>query len=781
MSISNFDKSQSNSVFDLIQIFLRNRSVWQLEKKRIWLALALLTGGLLLTLSASLALKTEVEEDAKNEFNLACSEIKNKISARLHTHAQLLRSGSAFVENSEEVTRNEWRNYYASQKIEENIPGIQGVGYSVIIPKNQLALHEKKIQSEGFPQYSVEPKGKREIYTSMIYLYPFSGRNLHAFGYDMFSEPVRRKAMETARDLNIVALSGKITIFQETSKEIQAGALMVAPVYKKRMPLGTVEERRQAVQGWICSPNRMNDMMSKLLGSYEPVKEEHICFEIFDDSSYSRNALLYDSKKITNKYITSPLLFSLRTSVSFNSHQWYLLFTQHESTTSGLDYSKVWYIATGGTSISILLFFLYLLLININIRAYKLAGELTQDLSASEIKYSSMISNISDVICIIDINGIVKYNNPNIERLFGWQVQDIVGTDSWLIIHPDDLERVQKEFFSLLEKDNSVKTAECRLKCKDGSYKPISLTGTNLINDAMINGVLVNYHDITERKKAELELLKLNEDLQTSKIFIEENLDQEHSLVKELTETKKKLEVINSEKDKLFSIIAHDLRSPFQGLLGITELMAENITNFSQKELSDVAREMYSTSKNLFTLLNNLLEWTRMQQGMISFSPTEIVLSELVFQNIELLVKRGEQKGIEIVHEIDQNQIVKADEAMLNSVLRNLLSNAVKFTKQGGKVIVKTGETGNNMIAVSVTDSGIGMPETLSEKLFKVAENVGRKGTDGEPSTGLGLLLCKEFVERHGGKIWVKSENGKGTAFHFTLPAVLQIPPHVIE
>jgi len=1006
------DNLQSNSVFDLMKVS-KNRYVWRPEKKRNWIALALLTGGLILTLMASLLLKADVEQDARKEFNFTCSELKNKISARMHTQAQLLRSGAAFFVHSDGITRHEWRSFYDNQMIAQNIPGIQEIGYSIIIPPNQLARHEKEIQSEGFPQYSVRPKGKRKIYTSIIYLKPFSRGSFRAFGYDMFSEPVRREAMETARDLNIVAFSRKIMLVQGTM-DIQGG-VMYAPVYRKEMPTGTIEERRSAIKGWVSSPYRMDDMMSGILDGYETIKEKHTHLKIFDDSSYSEDGLLYDSRKVINKHLIFPLLFSLRTSIAFNNHQWYLLFTQHSSGVSGLDYSKVWYAAAGGTSFSILFFVIYLLLINTNIKAHKLAGELTRDLSQSETKYSSMISNISDVICIIDTDGIVKYSSPNIEKWFGWQPQDLTGTNGWLTIHPDDLEHIQKEFFSLLEKDTSVQIVECRLRCKDGSYKPISLTGTNLINDPVINGVLINYHDITKRKQSE-EILRLRESylsaiienqsglfwlkdlggkvlvvnrnfsdvfgfdrpealvgktdfdlwtreladkyiaedlrvIQTKKaIIVEESiLDKgdvkwfetykapifdnqeivigttgysiditerkraEEALQKsiqrlelamnvadmawwemelpsgsvvfgkrkaemlgfpperfkhykdftdlvhpddyeqimdamrwhlngkldkyeteyriltssneyrwfydigsvvegssnempvritglvlditdrkaaqfellnfneELTDTKEKLEKINSEKDRLFSIIAHNLKSPFQGFLGLTESMAENINSFSQTELSDIGREMHITSKNLFRLLSNVLEWACMQQGLINLNPVEIVLSEIISQNIDSIIKRGEQKEIEIIHEVDKNQIVFADETMLNSILRNLLSNAIKFTKQGGKVSVSSKETENNMVEISVTDSGIGMSEDLSEKLFKIDEKVGRKGTNGESSTGLGLLLCKEFVEKHGGRIRVESRKGEGSIFSFTIPAADKNFPYTMD
>ncbi|MEI7813151.1 MAG: CHASE domain-containing protein, partial [Ignavibacteria bacterium] len=513
MSFGDSSNMHSDSVFNFIRIFLKNKSVPQPERKRIWTALALLTGGLILTLAVSLIIKNYVEKDAKEKFNFACSELQDKISARLRAHAQLLRSWAAFFENSDEVTWSEWRSFSTGQMIEKNLPGIYGTGYAVMIAPDQLAAHEKKIRREGFPQYSVRPEGKREIYTPVMYVEPFSSRNLRILGYDIFSEPVRRKAMETARDSNTAYLSEKVTLIHEINEDIQAGTLMYVPVYKRSMPHKTVEEHRRAIQGWVFIVYRMDVLMRGVLEEPEFIKIKHIRMEIFDDSSFSRDVLLYDSRKVTDENITSSSSFLLKTHISFNGNLWYLRFSQYDSLAPDSDYSNVWLVAAGGTGFSILLFVIYLLLINTNIRAHKLAEELTRDLSESEAKHSSMINNISDVVCITTTDGIFKYISPNIGKCFGWQPQELTGTDNWLMVHPDDLEHLQKKFFALSEKDNSVTNAECRLKCKDGSYKPVHIRGINLINDPVINGVLMNYHDITERKETEAGLEKTRKEL----------------------------------------------------------------------------------------------------------------------------------------------------------------------------------------------------------------------------------------------------------------------------
>jgi CHASE1-domain containing sensor protein len=224
-------------------------------------ALSIMTVGLLLTVAASFYVRNNEVEIGKKEYALVCNDIKAKITIRLHSYATLLRSGSAFYSTCDTVNRQNWQKFIERIKISKNLSGIQGVGFSMIIPGDQLQKHIQQIRSEGFPQYTVKPAGERAVYTSIIYLEPFSGRNLRALGYDMFSEPVRRKAMEQSRDSDLEVLSGKVILVQETNKDVQFGTLMYVPVYRDRMPLNTVEQRRAAIKGWVYSPFRMNDLM----------------------------------------------------------------------------------------------------------------------------------------------------------------------------------------------------------------------------------------------------------------------------------------------------------------------------------------------------------------------------------------------------------------------------------------------------------------------------------------------------------------------------------------
>ncbi len=381
----------------------------------------------------------------------------------------------------------------------------------------------------------------------------------------------------------------------------------------------------------------------------------------------------------------------------------------------------------------------------------KLEEELKKDFTAlkeaeialqrSHDKYTSMISNISDVIGIMGADGIMTYKSPNIEKWFGWLPQERLGTSGFSTIHPDDLERIQKVFYSLLENDSSVIKIEFRYACKDGSYKPIELAAANLLNDPLINGVLLNYRDITERHQAE-----------------EEIKHKTQELIK-----------INAEKDKFFSIIAHDLRGPFNGFLGLTQLMVEESENFSGDEIQEFSKRMNQSASNLFSLLENLLEWARLQRGFISFTPEPFLVLPMVSEIFHLLLDSANKKEIGIINEIPAELGILADKYMLGSIIRNLLSNALKFTPKGGEISIGAKSLPGNFVEFFVRDSGIGMSRKMIDDLFRIDVQTSRRGTENESSTGLGLILCKEFIEKHNGEIWVESEEGIGSVFYFTI------------
>ncbi len=266
----------------------------------------------------------------------------------------------------------------------------------------------------------------------------------------------------------------------------------------------------------------------------------------------------------------------------------------------------------------------------------------------------------------------------------------------------------------------------------------------------------------TQLEEVIRELNKSNEELkkQISERKIAETL---------LKKSEKKLKELNATKDKFFSIVAHDLKNPFNTLIGFSELLMKNAGIIDEEKKHHFYRLIYNASKQGYNLLANLLEWSRSQTGRIKLSPLRIQLKSIIDENLELMTSTAEKKEIEIITKVDSGLYVFADLNMLTTVVRNLLSNALKFTSKGGKVNINCIEY-EDKIETSIRDTGIGLSSKEQNRLFKIDENFSKAGTNNEHGTGLGLILCKEFIEKNQGKIWVKSQVNKGSDFRFVLP-----------
>ncbi|HAA11489.1 MAG TPA: hypothetical protein DCE41_07230 [Cytophagales bacterium] len=229
------------------------------------------------------------------------------------------------------------------------------------------------------------------------------------------------------------------------------------------------------------------------------------------------------------------------------------------------------------------------------------------------------------------------------------------------------------------------------------------------------------------------------------------------------------LEELNNTKDKFFSIIAHDVKGPLSSLRSFANLLIKYTDSLSKEEIQNLATDLDNSLKNLFSLLENLLTWARSQTGSLEFNPTSWQLNKVIEETTEVLQPTAEKKNIKLSVNVPSNSEVLADRNMITTVIRNLISNAIKFTESSGEVQVLV-ESYVDAFEIAVIDNGVGMPPEIKQKLFKVGEKVTQKGTANEKGTGLGLILCKEFVERNKGTIWVESEPGKGSTFRFTLP-----------
>jgi PAS domain S-box-containing protein len=297
-----------------------------------------------------------------------------------------------------------------------------------------------------------------------------------------------------------------------------------------------------------------------------------------------------------------------------------------------------------------------------------------------------------------------------------------------------------------------------------GSNSP-SWIGIPLQTPSKVIGVLVLQHYEKENVYSEGDVRFLTSIGSQIALAIErKKAEEEIKLKNEL------LQAMNAEKDKFFSIIAHDLRGPLSAFVDATQIITEEVQAMSVEEIRDITESMKTSATNIYSLLENLLEWSRLRRGTMDFIPEKLNLKKKTETCIDVLTESARKKGIHIEVEIPSELEILADSQMLETVIRNLVSNAVKFTTHGGIIKVSASSDDNQSVIIKIIDSGIGMPGELKDKLFRINEKTNRPGTDGEPSTGLGLLLCKEFIDKHNGKIWVESDPGKGSTFAILIP-----------
>lgn len=317
---------------------------------------------------------------AADRFKFESTDIKNAINRRMLEYESVLRGGVGFFQaNHGHVSRDQWHIYVNTLNIDRYFPGIQGIGHSLVVQPEDVEVHNNAIRSQGFHNYRIYPEGNRAVYTAIIYLEPFDFRNQRAFGYDMFSNPVRRLAMERARDTGLMAVSGMVTLVQETETDIQQGFLMYLPLYTENSPLETVAERRNSWYGVVYSPFRIKDLMQGILG----VGMADVGFEIFDGKSINSEHLLYKSD--TNAVFSNPKPDFLTTEpLVFGGHTWTLRLFSYPSYISPVESGQPMLVAIGGMVVDLLLFVIIGSISRQQKRAEELAKAMTTELSKSK-------------------------------------------------------------------------------------------------------------------------------------------------------------------------------------------------------------------------------------------------------------------------------------------------------------------------------------------------------------------------------------------------------------
>ncbi|MCL6100837.1 MAG: PAS domain-containing sensor histidine kinase [Bacteroidetes bacterium] len=385
---------------------------------------------------------------------------------------------------------------------------------------------------------------------------------------------------------------------------------------------------------------------------------------------------------------------------------------------------------------------------------------LVEPMSANILQTLFNLTREGFIICTGD--GAIKEINESCCGLLQLTKEELLerSVTDFLLNHED---------YAAIDSSSLLAAKEPKLIClkrKNGTLLPVEIIIKKVSDEKFL--LLIN-HEISAHLNYD-EISQKLEELQFNKDLLEERSAELNILSAQLAQSESELKELNASKDKFFSILAHDLKSPFSGLIGYMDLLVEDFDTLSLSEIKEYINNVHSVVGNIYDLTKNLLDWSRLQNGRMECNIVKLNLYETVMYAASLVSANARNKKISIANNVDKYATVFADDMMLNSVFENLLSNAIKFTPRGGTITISSKPI-NIFHEISIVDSGIGMSEETLQKIFRIESVHTTLGTEKEKGTGLGLLLCKEMIERQKGAISVESKVNEGTKFSFILPS----------
>lgn len=468
-----------------------------------WLVLVV---GLLTTYISQRAALDDANQALQARFDAQAQNIVLRIEQRLNAYKQVLRGTAGLFAASRSVERDEFRDYVTTLHLQESYIGLQGIGYAQLVPARDKERHIENVRKEGFPDFRIHPEGERPVYTSIIFLEPFNDRNLRAFGYDMYAEPVRRAALDIARETGRPTISGKVRLIQEDGQKTQPGFLMFFPVYLNGSNLDTVEERRVSAVGWVYSAFRMDDMMRGLLGD----QAKDIDIEIFDGEEADPDHLMYDSNSklsLANPHVSH---YSASQKLSINGHAWVIRQESLPSFEAMIDTGRAVDIRIAGTLGSLLLSLILWGMVNSREQAIRRAQKISGDYQDSEDRWKFAIEGSGDGLWDWNIVGGSAFFSRRWKEMLGFDEHEIGdGLEEWSQrVHPDDMPATLAILHDYLDGKTSHYLSEHRVKCKDGRWKWILDRG--MIVSRNVDGkplrMIGTHTDITREKEAALAL-----------------------------------------------------------------------------------------------------------------------------------------------------------------------------------------------------------------------------------------------------------------------------------
>jgi len=703
------------------------------------------------TFSAWTSARRSAEAQLVETFDYRTRDMVYSIGRRMAVYEQVLRGARGYLRGSVDLDRADWEEYYRVLRLDQSFPGMEALGIATIVAPGQLAAHEAAMRRQGHPDYAIHPAGPRPLYTAITHIEPFGGRNLLAFGYDMYSEPVRRAAMERARDSGQAALSGKVVLVQEGAADsAQSGALMYLPVYRAGQLAGTVEQRRGAILGWVYAPFRMNDLMDGLGGAHS----HDLVVEIHDGEPAGAATLLYRSPDVAGH--VGRLHASAQ--VVPGGRTWTISMRSSAAFEASLDSTRPRIIALTGLGLSFLLSVVVWLLASERRRALQLAQGMTLELrqshdqvAAEQKRIQVILENAPDAFVTLDARGCITDWNAQATRLFGWNASQAIGRPAAELL-PEDRRAAFTAAFADFARSGQCPMLETSTELlvvdRDGRRIPAEITVARLsVGEGY--GATAFVRDIRQRKEAEAREQQR-----------QQGLDQ----ARQLLARAQKLEAVG----KLTGGVAHDFNN-------ILHIISANVQLILRADNRDGNR------KRLLSILDAVERGSKLAGQLLAFArrqplhPQEVHVDALL-ERMDSLVQRAAGDSIVLEKRIPPGLWpTLVDPNQLENVLLNLVINARDAMEGNGRIVLALQNVQveqdavlapGDYVTVAVADSGHGMPQDVMERAFEPFFTTKPEGK----GTGLGLSMAHGFARQSGGDIRLASEPGQGTTVTIYLP-----------
>lgn len=695
---------------------------------------------------------SDTERRAQERFSFIVTEVHDRIVDRLHANELILRGAAGLFAASGAVTREEWHAYISRLELPVNFPGIQAVAFSRVFGRDERDAQLRAVRAEGFAGFDVQPPGERERYSAILYIEPFDERNRRAFGYDMLTEPIRRAAMEQARDSGRPVVSGRVTLLQEDAHDTQAGILLYHPVYRNGASVDTPAQRRTALLGFVYIPLRMSNVVRNALGGASLL--ESVAVRL-----YSGRDLLDAAHELYDSGGASPAAtpFQATRHLELPGGEWTLQVAGLPAFDAGIDLQKAQIVLIAGVGLSLLLFTLVRALTMTRERALMLAEDMNVDRerAAEALRNSERLAREAEGqlqavlrasplgIIFTDMRGQLLYGNPTYLRIAGLTLEQARG-EGWLrAIHQDDLARVSAQWRQAIA-DATDFEGEFRYLHAGGDIVWARAISAAIADQGPVSGFVAIVEDITSRIAADAELAAKTSALERS----------------------------NEELAQYAYVASHDLKEPLRTVASYSQLLLRRHRAQLDAQGQEFVELIGEGARRAQALVSDLLALARVDSSAGPLQP--VALSDVLADVRHQLGAALREDGVVLTHTALPE--VMGDRAQLNQLLQNLIGNAVKFRRPGAGVTVHVAARpeADGGWRISVTDNGIGIDPRFHDQIFTIFKRLHRADF---PGTGIGLAICKKVVERHGGHIGVESVPGQGSTFFFTIAAAVPTGP----